>query len=326
MTKLLGGTEQMMERLKGAIDSEVWKEFQVIPTRLTEELDETKVRIAYIHDLAEDPQLNYLKDGGWAKFHLIVFVSNWQMQSFINRFNIPWSKCIVIQNAIEPLPEPLEKPKDHIRLIYTPTPHRGLQLLLPVFMKLLEGNLDIELTLDVFSSFELYGWSDRDEQYKEMFQMCKDHPSINYHGSQPNEVIREALLKSHIFAYPSIWTETSCLCLIESMSAGLVCVHPNLGALPETASNWTYQYQFQEDVNQHAGLFFNILQVAIDNIKNDPNLPTRLKNQKVYADQFYNWNTRKEQWQTLFNHLLTLPRTIEKPKAYLTFDTNAGLR
>jgi UDP-glucose:(glucosyl)LPS alpha-1,2-glucosyltransferase len=327
MTKLLGGTELMVERLKNSLPEDLLSNFQIIATRLNEALDESKIRIAYIHDLAEDPQLNYLANGGWSKFHLLVFVSNWQMQSFIAKFNIPWSKCLVIQNAIEPMPAQGGKADDVVRLIYTPTPHRGLEILVPVFLKLLETHgKDIDLRLDVFSSFELYGWGERDKQFEPLFQMCKDHPSINYHGSAPNDVIREHLQKADIFAYPSIWTETSCLCLIEAMSAGLICVHPNLGALAETSANWTYQYQFQENKSQHAGIFYNILTIALQNIKNDDTLKARLLNQKTYADQFYNWNTRKDQWLALFNHMVTLPRAFEKPSNVLVFNTENALR
>ena len=316
----------MVERLKSSLPENLLSNFQIIATRLNEPLDERKIRIAYIHDLAEDPQLNYVGNGGWSKFHLLIFVSNWQMQSFINRFNIPWSKCLVIQNAIEPIPM-AEKPSDAVRLIYTPTPHRGLEILVPVFLKLLETHgKDIDLRLDVFSSFELYGWGERDKQFEPLFQICKDHPSINYHGSAPNDVIREHLQKADIFSYPSIWTETSCLCLIEAMSAGLICVHPNLGALPETSANWTYQYQFQEDKPQHAGILYNILTIALQNLKTDDTLKARLLNQKTYADQFYNWNTRKDQWLALFNHMVTLPRAFEKPSNVLVFNTENALR
>ena len=90
--------------------------------------------------------------------------------------------------------------------------------------------------LDVFSSFNAYGWAERDEPYQELFDKIEAHPQMTYHGFKPNNIVRNALQKAHIFAYPSIWMETSCIALMEAMSAGLMCVHPNLAALPETAA------------------------------------------------------------------------------------------
>lgn len=254
-----GGTELMMERLHSSVDKELLDQCQIIPSRVRE-LDETKIRILWQHDLPGDPESEHLKNGGHDRFHKIVFVSNWQMQAYINYYNIPWSKCVVMQNAITPI-VPQEKPKDKIKLIYTPTPHRGLQILVPVFEKLCEEFDNIEL--DVYSSFKLYGWEERDTPYQELFDRCKNNPKINYHGTVSNDELREALSKSHIFAYPSIWPETSCLCLLEAMSAGLVCVHPNFAALPETAANWTYMYQWNENPSEHAATFHMILSDAI---------------------------------------------------------------
>jgi glycosyltransferase involved in cell wall biosynthesis len=303
-----GGSELMKEQLAARLDPRLLAETQIFVSRVQEELDETKIRILWNQDLPGDPNANHLKDGGWNKFHKLVFVSNWQMQLFINYYNIPWTKCVVLQNAIEPIPVH-QKPTDTIRLGYWSTPHRGLSILAPVFAKLCEKYDNIEL--DVFSSFNLYGWSERDEQFKELFDFCKEHPKINYHGAVPNEKIREIIPNTHIFAYPSIWMETSCISLMEAMSGGLICVHPNYGVLSETAANWTYMYQWKENMNEHAGSFYGMLDNAIQNCQNE-DLKTQLGAQKVYADAFYNWNSRVNQWSSLIISMLDEPRELPK--------------
>jgi UDP-glucose:(glucosyl)LPS alpha-1,2-glucosyltransferase len=309
-----GGTELMMERLHASVDKELLDQCQIIPSRVRE-LDETKIRILWQHDLPGDPESEHLKNGGHDRFHKIVFVSNWQMQAYINHYNIPWSKCVVMQNAITPI-APQEKSKDKIKLIYTPTPHRGLQILVPVFEKLCEEFDNIEL--DVYSSFKLYGWEERDTPYQELFDRCKTNPKINYYGTVDNDELRLALSKAHIFAYPSIWPETSCLCLLEAMSAGLVCVHPNFAALPETAANWSYMYQWNENPSEHAATFHMILSDAIRSI-DDSHVKNKLDFQKSYIDGFYNWEGRKHQWSALIRSLLNEPR--EFPKATWVYRT-----
>ena len=80
---------------------------------------------------------------------------------------VPYSESIILRNAIDPI-EVGEKPKDTIRLIYHSTPHRGLELLVPVFEKLCETHDDIEL--DVYSSFKIYGWEERSEEHTSELQ------------------------------------------------------------------------------------------------------------------------------------------------------------
>jgi len=314
-TNAMGGSELMKVELESRLDPRLLEEFQIFVSRVQEDLDETKLRIYWIQDLPGDPAVEHLANGGWNKFHKIVFVSNWQMQAFISRYQIPWNKCIVLHNAINPI-EPHEKPTDGpVRLAYWSTPHRGLSILAPVFDKLSE-KYDVEL--DVYSSFKIYGWDQRDKEFEELFDFCKQHPKINYHGSVDNATLREQLKKTHILAYPNIWPETSCITLMEAMSAGMLAVHPNFAALSETAANWTYMYQWTDNMNEHAGLFYNVLESAVQNI-NDPNLKLHLQAQKSYADGFYNWQSREHQWKSLLTSLLNEPRELEKPNQFFQY-------
>lgn len=296
----MGGSEMMSLELIKRVPKELLDQFQIVVSRLTHPIDHTKKRIAVLHDLPGDPAADFLKNGGYNQFDKLVYVSNWQMQAFINYYSIPWYKCAVIKNAIVPIEEH-EKKNDKIKLIYHTTPHRGLNILYSVFDKLSEIYDDIEL--DVYSSFKIYGWESRDQEYEELFQACRDHKQINYHGTVSNDEVREALKNSHIFAYPSTWVETSCVALIEAMSAGCLCVHPNYGALPETAADWTWMYQYQQNQRDHAMVFYNMLQQAIEAIKSGQTI-NRLYNQKQYIDMFYSWDLRALEWQQLLTSMV----------------------
>ena len=197
-----------------------------------------------------------------------------------------------------------EKPKDGIvRLIYHSTPHRGLELLVPSFEYLAEKHENIEL--DVYSSFNLYGWSERDQPYQDLFDKCKQHPKINYHGTQPNSVVREALAKADIFAYPNIWPETSCLCAIEALDAGCLMLAPNYAALPETAASWGITYQWTPSHNKHANMFTSILDNMIQTLTaNKDDAEPMIVQQKLYYDNYYSWDVRIQEWNQMLNNIL----------------------
>jgi UDP-glucose:(glucosyl)LPS alpha-1,2-glucosyltransferase len=250
-----GGTEMMRERLLSAVPSSLLDNFAIHFSRPRQIYDDVK-NIFYAHDLAADPENKILLNDGWKQFAKLVFVSHWQRDQYISMYNIPYSKCTVIENAIETEFEYTKRLTGPIRFIYHTTPHRGLELLYPIFDTLSKEFDNIHL--DVFSSFEIYGWKERDKPYAKLFDALKAHPKVTYYGTRSNEEVLIALKQSHIFLYPSIWMETSCIAMIEAIKCGCTVIHPSLGALPETAGGATVMYDYVEDPNAHANIAYKM--------------------------------------------------------------------
>ena len=285
----MGGTELMATRMHELIPQDLLEGVQIIHSRPRELRNDLK-KVLVLHDLPGDPEVQHLKDGGWKKYDKLVFVSNWQLQMYNAYLGVPYSHSVVLKNAINPISE-IGKNDNVIKIIYHTTPHRGLNVLYAVFDAI--ARTDDKVQLDVYSSFKIYGWEQRDEPYKELFDKLREHPQVNYYGSVPNDEVRRALGVSHIFAYPSIWQETSCISLMEAMSAGCLCVHPNYAALPETSAGMTQMYQWTEDMNKHADVFYNNLVYAIQTIRQRT---FNGRAQKTYADAYYNWANRRNEW------------------------------
>lgn len=295
-----GGTELTTRRLYDCLSEDDLTGIQIVTSRVRE-LDQNKIRIYHAHDLPLDQECQFLNEEGLRdRFQKLVFSSNWQYQQFRDYLGVPYSQqSTVIETGIDPIPF-AEKSKDKIKLIYTSTPHRGLEILVPVFTQLAKIYPNIEL--DVYSSFGIYGWEERDAPYEPLFKICRAHPQINYHGWQPNDVVRKAYQEAHIFAYPNIWPETSCRSLIEAMSAGCFCVHPNFGALPETSGGLTVMYSGDTDINVHANIFAHTLVHAIENINNN-DLTNLLGYVKSYADMKHSWDNIGIKWKGLIASL-----------------------
>lgn len=308
-----GGTEIAKRKLAAIIEPELLNDFQIISSRVRD-IDESKIRIFWAHDLPEDPESNKFREDSFKnQFHKYVFISNWQYQRYQLIHGIPYDdKSIVIESGIEPAPYGVldMKDKEKIRLVYTSTPQRGLEILVPVFEMLAMNNPDIHL--DVFSSFKIYGWDSADEQFEPLYERIRKHPQMTYHGFVPNEQLKEHLNKSHIFAYPSIWLETSCRAMLEAMSAGLICVHPNFGALAETSGglNMMYQGDFN-DRRVHAIKFAEYLDAAIRMTRDNQHENFLLFN-KSFVDNRYNIIRIKNQWDNL---LIDLKNKYQSPES-----------
>jgi UDP-glucose:(glucosyl)LPS alpha-1,2-glucosyltransferase len=298
--KSQGGTEMVKRGLAERLPEGLADDFQVICSRVRD-LEEDKIRVYWLHDLPEDPETSHLKDPkSRERFHKLVFCGHWQYNQYITKLGIPQDdKCVVIETPIEPIPL-VPKEKETINLIYTSTPQRGLELLYPVFEKLCEKHDNIHL--HVFSSFKIYGWEEADSRYEKLFEKLKNHPKVSYHGFAPNDTVREYLQKSHILAYPSIWSECNSRSVIEAMSAGVMCVHPNLAGLSDTSGGLTFMYQYDQDVNVHANKFYHALDHAIEVVNND-DMQNYLKFVKMYADSRFSWAKIVGQWEDVMTTL-----------------------
>lgn len=310
--KARGGTELLGERLEKLVNPELLKDFQIIRSRFRGFDESKKYHVFWEHDLASDPEsVTVFEDEKiLQRLDAIVFLTYWQKNEFLRTFpKLPAEKCVIIRNGIDPIDisqkTRFANPRmdDKIHLIYTPTPHRGLELLAPVFHALTQ-EFPGKLHLDVYSSFKLYGWEDRDKPYQNLFEQIKSHPDMTYHGTVSNDEIRKALLGSDIFVYPSIWQETSCLCLIEAMSAGLVCICSDLAAIPETSGGLICLYPYMPNPNYHLQTFYNICKDTIRQYINNPGYFASLTEfTKLYSDLLHNTELMGRNWTAILESI-----------------------
>ena len=301
--KAMGGTELIQKWLFDRLDPELKDYFQFIASR--KRTLEDKPRLFWVHDLAQDPEVEFLKEHkNMLDFEKIVFVSHWQQYQYGVYLGVPYDHGVVIQHAIDPIPKH-EKPNDKIVCSYISTPHRGLEILLESW-KMMKENMKSEVIdkaeLKIFSSFKIYDRPHMDEQFRHVYRKAEDMDQVHYSGSVPNETIREELQTSHILAYPSTYMETACISAIEAMSAKNLVVCPNLGALPETCANFAFMYGYEPNPDRHVQVHAHILAKAINSYWED-GTQSLLDLQKGYFDMFYDWRTRINQWSAFLTSL-----------------------
>ena len=121
------------------------------------------------------------------------------------------------------------------------------------------------------------------------------------------QLIVDLLKNTHIFSYPSIWQETSCISAIEAMAAGCEVVTTNLGALYETCAPFGTFVNFDRNLNNLEKKFSKILLNAIKNFWSDKN-QNKLKLQRESINSTYSWETRSLEWIKFFDEARSLKR------------------
>src|SRR5210317_1069453 len=222
-----GGTELQLEYLNKYVDKNILDQVQIttsVPEKIP--LHPTKLNILWQKNSYDQGNLApWFKDkSNHSKYDWYVFNSHWNYEKFRYKFDIPTEKCVVIKNGVADIkPRDPNKSLDKIKLIFHPTPWRGLNVMLAAMQYIKNPKIE----LDVYSSCEVYGDAfkqQNDPIYQGLYDQAKALPNVNYIGYKPNEYIKEHLCEYDIFAYPNIWEETFCISALESMAAGLYCI------------------------------------------------------------------------------------------------------
>jgi glycosyltransferase involved in cell wall biosynthesis len=307
-----GGTEILKEQLIAQLEPGSIDGINLMGSICHPSLvEKDKTNILWQHLSYDQPNVQYMKDRKFVdSIDYFVYVSAWQYNKFREHFKIPEYKSFVIKNATQPfeiIPKPSLTlpvvPQNKIKLLYTSTPWRGLAVLIKAIDILNKTRDDFEV--DIYSSTKIYGSQFEENEkgkFDILFDKCKNTKNVNYLGYASNDQIRKSLRTSHIYAYPSIFEETSCLAVIEAMSAGCHVVTTNYGALPETCGEFATMIEFDSSGQNLIDRYADTLNSVIDNYKNDL-YKEDLEMQIKYYNKYYSWNTRITEWNNFLNYV-----------------------
>jgi len=298
--KKQGGAELMYDELMRRVDKELIKDISIF--NYLSDADFNK-KTVYWNQLSYDQEaINFLNDTGMVnRIDHFVFVSYWQAETYRESFDLPDSKINVIKNACIGVEPKLERDKGKIKVCYTSTPWRGLDILLDAWSKLNPTNAE----LHVFSGTKIYGnefYKSQDEIHKHLYNKCSELPNVIYRDNIPNDELRRELPSFDILAYPSTFEETSCISVIEAISAGLRVMCSSLGALPETTEGWARMYPSIKDRSLHVDTFTNILKDEIDAVSEGVyNEQSKLQTE-IYSPA-WSWDERIYDWEQLLSNI-----------------------
>ena len=304
-----GGTELMYDELIRRLPLNYQEEFSIF--NYLPYADFSKPTIFWNQLSYDQGAIQFLQEPEWIdRIDQFVFVSHWQAEKFRQLYGIPGYKTRVFKNACIGIEKRRPGNRHKIKLCYTSTPWRGLDVLLDAW-RILKAQ---DCELHIFSSCKIYGpeFAESSEaEYQHLYEKCKKLPGVIYRGSIPNDELRKELPEFDILAYPNTFEETSCIAVIDALCAGLRVVTSNLGALPETTEGWARMYPFLTNPDLHVKEFTQILEQEIEAIRNG-SLDQHLQEQAETYSKRWNWDYRETEWIKYLDELSQI-NSIHQP-------------
>jgi len=302
--KPMGGTELMYNELIRRIDNSVLDNVSIFNYPTYADVNKKTI---YWNQLSYDQQsVMFLKEAGSIDvIDHFVFVSHWQSEIFRKTFNIPGYKTSVIKNACIGVSKRKGGKRDKLKICYTSTPWRGLDILLGAWELLNPQNCE----LHIFSDTKIYGAdfaNNEENKYQYLYDKAKSLNGVVYRGTISNEELRNELGEFDILAYPSTFEETSCISVIDALSAGLRVVCSNLGALPETTEGWARMYPYLANPELHIRKFANILNEEINFVFSGGFDEISLIQSTIYSNR-WSWDRRIIEWNQLLKSMESNP-------------------
>ncbi|MAL46756.1 glycosyltransferase family 4 protein [Hyphomonas sp.] len=310
----LGGTELQLNFLREHVSKELLDKFQIctsVPGKVP--LAKDKINILWQKMAPDQPHFQdfFKSDEQIDQYDYYVFNSHWNYEQFRKTFKLPEHRCTVIKNGIPNIEKRDPEPRrDKIKLIYHPTPWRGLSVLLGAMQLINNPNI----ILDVYSSTQIYGddfKKQNDHTYKDLYEQAEKLPNVNLIGYKSNKYILDNLHTYDAFVYPNIWEETFCISALEALACGLYVATTDNGALYETCTEFPiyipYDKNWQNLAQQFAAVIDGIShQINTDGCKN------HLKFQQNFFNHFYNWKVIAGHWTGFLQGALQNVKSTQK--------------
>jgi len=251
-----------------------------------------KKKYLWLHDTNEADSLTPKRLANITK---VITLSKWHRNLYPN---VPDQQMMVSRNGIIPehFAEEVER-KPH-RVLYTSAPNRGLLCLLEMWPEIRKKVPDAEL-------YWAYGWQTYDkaaqhnpqmQSYKKLVVDKLKQEGVHDLGRIGHEELAKVMLSGSVWAYPTEFTEISCITAMKMQAAGVVPICTTVAALDETV-----QHGIKFDVaniytNEEAKTTYidQVVKILTEGYAGREEMQT-------WAREFYGWNTVASEWSQEFS-------------------------
>jgi glycosyltransferase involved in cell wall biosynthesis len=260
---------------------------------------QAKLKLLWVHDVCANGASPELLN----KYDKLLALSQWHKQNIMIAHGLTEDRVVVTRNGIDLKRFAKQVERNRFKVVNSSSPDRYLAVLLDCWMAI--KTRVPQATLDVFYGFKNWEFAaQHDPAQVDLINRLKAQMTlmkpvgVTFRDRVSQEKLAEEFLSAGVWAYPTWFSESSCISAMEAQAAGLRIVTSSIAALNETVGtrdilidgDWTspeYQAKFVDAV-------VNALQREDDS--------DRVVLQE-YAKNF-DLDTLAQEWEKMFSDLI----------------------
>jgi glycosyltransferase involved in cell wall biosynthesis len=274
-----------------------------------------RATICWVHDVSLGSSLTQMRA---LRIDRFLTLSQWHRDFFANQYPFIHSDQIMVtRNGINLSRFDQDSgPRNPHKAVYSSSPDRGLDVAIRAWPKVREKVPDAELHVFYgFHTWEVSAQSVNDQGQIQLIQHLKDQLKkfedygVKHRGRIDQDSLAHEFLTAGVWAYPTWFSETSCITAMEAQAAGLRIVTSPIAALNETvgdrgvmiSGDWLSEGYMTQWVD------------AVVDAMIRPGDEDRILLQD-YARNNFGWDTLAEDWNRMFKDIVEeVERNIVPP-------------
>lgn len=277
----------------------------LIVSRMANMLDDAykinaKIKLLWCHDMVAVNAKHSLL----LKADRILALSEWHKQNLIAQHNLNPNHIIVTRNGIDLERFAKKVERNKFKVVNSSSPDRSWPVLLDCWADIKARVPQAELHL--FYGFKNWkvlaqfrpGEAETIQRLEAKIASLQPQGVI-YRDRLPQKQLAEEFLSSGVIAYPTWFSETSCITMMEAQAAGLRIVTSSIAALNETVADRGIRIDGEWTSPEYKKQFVDSVVAALE--KNGD--VDRVKLQK-YAKEHFSWDTLGKEWEEMFYQII----------------------
>lgn len=211
--------------------------------------------------------MNY---GAEYHFHKVICVSEWQKRTFVDYLGLNPEQLVVLGNPIDYFlyKEDFSRSRNENKLVFAGIPYKGLEIV-PDLFESIQAQSGDNISLDVYSSFELYQAKQADQRYVNTYRRLEYMEGVKLHKPVSMKKLAEVFKGASLYLAPSLYHETFGRLYVEAMAGGCLPVVPDNGANREIVVDGGYVTNYPNI--HHPEAFEDFVKTATALLKRDLN-------------------------------------------------------